>query len=176
MSSREEQLKAFGRLLDIMDTLREKCPWDRKQTFDSLRQNTIEEAFELATAIAFQSAVQNFALTPMCLDESVTPRFEVDFMRQVPTLWDETRFLDGYPGRYIVMARRSGNRWYAIAMNGQQAPLSIDVQLPMFAGQQVTLLSDGDDGQSPTQRQVTLDKNGTLQATIPSGCAVMLFK
>ena len=50
--SREEQLAAFGRLLDIMDTLREKCPWDRKQTFDSLRQNTIEEAFELATAIS----------------------------------------------------------------------------------------------------------------------------
>ena len=52
MSNREEQLKAFGRLLDIMDDLREKCPWDRKQTFDSLRQNTIEETFELATAIS----------------------------------------------------------------------------------------------------------------------------
>ena len=52
MHTREEQLAAFGRLLDIMDDLREKCPWDRKQTFDSLRQNTIEETFELATAIS----------------------------------------------------------------------------------------------------------------------------
>ena len=52
MSSREEKLEAFGRLLDIMDDLREKCPWDRKQTFDSLRQNTIEETYELATAIS----------------------------------------------------------------------------------------------------------------------------
>lgn len=52
MHTREEQLKAFGRLLDIMDDLREKCPWDRKQTFDSLRQNTIEETYELATAIS----------------------------------------------------------------------------------------------------------------------------
>ncbi len=52
MSSRSEQLAAFGRLLDIMDDLREKCPWDRKQTFDSLRQNTIEETYELATAIS----------------------------------------------------------------------------------------------------------------------------
>lgn len=52
MHTREEQLAAFGRLLDIMDTLREKCPWDRKQTFDSLRQNTIEETYELATAIS----------------------------------------------------------------------------------------------------------------------------
>ena len=52
MHTREEQLKAFGRLLDIMDDLREKCPWDRKQTFDSLRENTIEETYELATAIS----------------------------------------------------------------------------------------------------------------------------
>jgi len=52
MHTREEQLQAFGRLLDIMNDLREKCPWDRKQTFDSLRQNTIEETYELATAIS----------------------------------------------------------------------------------------------------------------------------
>jgi XTP/dITP diphosphohydrolase len=52
MHSREEQLQAFGRLLDIMDDLREKCPWDHKQTFDSLRENTIEETYELATAIS----------------------------------------------------------------------------------------------------------------------------
>jgi XTP/dITP diphosphohydrolase len=51
MHSREEQLQAFDRLLTIMDDLREKCPWDRKQTFESLRQNTIEETYELATAI-----------------------------------------------------------------------------------------------------------------------------
>ena len=50
--TKEEKLAAFGRLLDIMDDLREKCPWDRKQTFDSLRQNTIEETYELATAIS----------------------------------------------------------------------------------------------------------------------------
>ena len=48
---REKELKAFERLLDIMDDLREKCPWDRKQTFESLRPNTIEETYELADAI-----------------------------------------------------------------------------------------------------------------------------
>ena len=51
LHTREEQLQAFDRLLTIMDELREKCPWDRKQTFESLRQNTIEETYELATAI-----------------------------------------------------------------------------------------------------------------------------
>ena len=51
MHTREEQLAAFGRLLDIMDELREKCPWDKKQTFESLRHLTIEETYELADAI-----------------------------------------------------------------------------------------------------------------------------
>ena len=51
MYSREEQMEAFGRLLDIMDELREKCPWDRKQTNESLRANTIEETYELCDAL-----------------------------------------------------------------------------------------------------------------------------
>lgn len=51
MNSREQKLEAFGRMLDILDTLREKCPWDAKQTNESLRPNTIEEAFELASAL-----------------------------------------------------------------------------------------------------------------------------
>ncbi|MBQ0023544.1 MAG: nucleoside triphosphate pyrophosphohydrolase [Prevotellaceae bacterium] len=51
MHTREEKLEAFGRLLDVMDDLREKCPWDRKQTFESLRPNTIEETYELCDAL-----------------------------------------------------------------------------------------------------------------------------
>lgn len=51
MHTREEKLAAFGRLLDVMDDLREKCPWDRKQTYESLRPNTIEETFELCDAL-----------------------------------------------------------------------------------------------------------------------------
>ncbi|MBQ9645442.1 MAG: nucleoside triphosphate pyrophosphohydrolase [Prevotella sp.] len=51
MHTREEQMKAFGRLLDVLDVLRQKCPWDKKQTNESLRPNTIEETFELCDAI-----------------------------------------------------------------------------------------------------------------------------
>ena len=51
MSTREQKMEAFGRLLDIMDELREKCPWDREQTNESLRANTIEETYELSEAI-----------------------------------------------------------------------------------------------------------------------------
>ena len=51
MHTREEKMEAFGRLLDVLDTLREKCPWDRKQTNESLRPNTIEETYELCDAL-----------------------------------------------------------------------------------------------------------------------------
>ena len=51
MSSRQEQMEAFGRFLDVLDELREKCPWDRKQTNESLRPNTIEEVYELCDAL-----------------------------------------------------------------------------------------------------------------------------
>lgn len=58
MSSRQQKLEAFGRLLDIMDDLREKCPWDKKQTFQSLRHLTIEETYELADAILENDSVE----------------------------------------------------------------------------------------------------------------------
>ena len=58
MHTREEKMEAFGRLLDVLDTLREKCPWDRKQTNDSLRANTIEETYELCEAL-IKDDVQN---------------------------------------------------------------------------------------------------------------------
>ena len=51
MHTREEKMKAFGRLLDVLDELRENCPWDRKQTNESLRPNTIEETYELCDAL-----------------------------------------------------------------------------------------------------------------------------
>ena len=51
MHTREEKLESFGRFLDVLDTLREKCPWDAKQTNESLRPNTIEEVYELCDAL-----------------------------------------------------------------------------------------------------------------------------
>lgn len=54
MHTKEEKMVAFGRLLDVLDNLRQKCPWDKKQTFESLRPNTIEETYELCDALAKQ--------------------------------------------------------------------------------------------------------------------------
>ena len=131
------------------------------------------DVFELGTAIAFQSSGQNFALTPRNLTEQ--PQFEIDFMRQVPTQWDETCFIDGYPGKYIILARRSGQQWYVCVLNGQPESLDVDVTIPMLASQQLTFLSDGPDGNSPSAKQVTLDKKGTLKAVVAPRCGIVLY-
>ncbi len=128
------------------------------------------DVFELGTAIAFQSSGQNFALTPMNLDESVTPKYQIDFMRQVPTCWDETCFIDGYPGKYIVLARRSGDNWYVCALNGEKEPLQVNVEVPMLAGKQVKWLDDANG-----EKQVTMDKRGTLKAQIPGESGIVLY-
>ena len=131
------------------------------------------DVFELGTAIAFQSSGQNFALTPRNLTEQ--PQFEIDFMRQVPTQWDETCFIDGYPGKYIILARRSGQQWYVCVLNGQPESLDVDVTIPMLANQQLTFLSDGPDGNSPSAKQITLDKKGTLKTIVAPRCGIVLY-
>ena len=134
------------------------------------------DVFELATAIAFQSSAQNFALTPRNLTEQ--PKFEIDFMKQVPTTWDETRFIDGYPGKYIVMARRHADRWYLIAMNAEPAAKTLTLQpgvLSGFATENAVLLTDGADGQTPQQEPLKLDKKGRVTLTLQPQCAAVIY-
>ena len=64
------------------------------------------DVYALATAVLFQSPVQHFALAPNNLTDA--PSWAIDFMKEVPTTWDEVRFIDGYPGKYVILARRHG--------------------------------------------------------------------
>ena len=78
------------------------------------------DVFQIATCVLFQNPIQNFALAPNNLEDA--PVACLDFLREVPTTWDETRFIDGLPGEYVALARRSGNTWYVAAINaGAQA-------------------------------------------------------
>ena len=90
------------------------------------------DIFEMAAAIVIQTSVQCIAMQPNNLTD--LPQMELDFLKEVPTSWDETRFIDGYPGKYIVMARRSGEKWYIVGLNATTEPLKLDIDIPMFAG------------------------------------------
>jgi hypothetical protein len=85
------------------------------------------DAFEIASAFTNQTAVQCIAMQPNNLDE--LPQVELDFLRQIPTTWEETRFIDGYPGRYVVLARRHGEQWYVAGLNALKQPLTLTLDL-----------------------------------------------
>ena len=130
------------------------------------------DVFELATAVVFQSSGQNFALTPRNLTEQ--PQFEIDFMKEVPTTWDETRFIDGYPGRYVIMARRSGNKWYVAGLNAQEQAVELTIQLPMFdAGSTLTVYGD-DEKLEGSMTTTALGKKQQLSVTIPQNGGIVI--
>ncbi len=89
-----------------------------------IRRTTDE--FELATAVLFQNPIQNFALAPNNLEDA--PAYCLDFLRDVPTTWDDIRYIDGYPGKYAVIARRKGVKWYVSAINADETPYSLDLK------------------------------------------------
>ncbi len=85
------------------------------------------DAFQLATAILFQNPVQNFGLTPNNLTE--TPEDAISFMKNVPTTWDDTKLIEGYPGRYVVLARRHADKWYIAGVNALKEPLKLKLNI-----------------------------------------------
>lgn len=99
------------------------------------------DVFALAIAVLFQSGVQHFALAPNNLTDA--PQWAIDFMKAVPTTWDEIRFIDGYPGKYAIIARRHGDKWYVAGINAQKETIKLKMKLPMFApGSLVSLYND----------------------------------
>lgn len=143
---------------------------NRSNDGGTIRRTT--DIFQLATAVLFQNPIQNFALAPNNLTDA--PQICLDFMKQVPTTWDETRFIDGYPGRYIVLARRHGNTWYIAAVNATAEPLKLKLDLPVLAGQEVSLYSD-DKKMKPQLKLQKIKTDGSLQLTVqPQGGAVIV--
>ena len=123
------------------------------------------DVYALATAVLFQSAVQHFALAPNNLTDA--PAWAIDFMRMVPTTWDEVRFIDGYPGKYILLARRSGSKWYVVGVNAEQQPVKKTISLPMFEkGSSLSLYSDDAQLQG-SLKTIKLNKKQQLTITIP---------
>ena len=85
------------------------------------------DVFQLGLAVVYQNPVQNFALAPTNLTDG-TSEVCLDYMRKVPTTWDETRLIDGYPGKFVTMARRKGDTWYIAALNGTlEKPMKLDL-------------------------------------------------
>ena len=127
------------------------------------------DIFELASGLIMQTSVQCVAIQPNNLDE--LPEFELDFLRGLPTTWEETRFIDGYPGRYVVLARKATDgQWHVAGLNALKEPLTLTLDLPMFApGETLRYYVDEPTGK-PTATTIKIDKKGRAKVTIqPNG-------
>ena len=132
------------------------------------------DVYALATAVLFQSPVQHFALAPNNLTDA--PSWAIDFMKEVPTTWDEVRFIDGYPGKYVILARRHGDKWYIAGVNAQKETLKLKVNLPMFSnGEKVRLFSD-DKALQGGVKQIEIGKKQELQLAIPCNGGVLITR
>ncbi len=98
------------------------------------------DVFQLATTVLYQNPIQNFALAPNNLTDA--PEVCIDYLKNVPTTWNETRYVDGCPGQYAVIARRAGERWYVAGVNATDKPVETFVQLPEKFNGEVTLYAD----------------------------------
>lgn len=99
------------------------------------------DTFEMAAAIVNQTSVQCIDMQPSNL--TTLKDFELDFLKSVPTTWSETEFIDGYPTKYVVMARKStAGKWYVAGLNGESTVKTLTLNLPMLAGKEVTYYTD----------------------------------
>ena len=128
------------------------------------------DAFEIATAFINQTAIQCVAIQPNNLQD--LPQVELDFLKTIPTTWDETRFIDGYPGRFVVLARRHADQWYIAALNAQKEPLVLSIDIKGYNLK--NLLTEGTDTTDAVLLPLKTDKKGKAKLTIqPNGGAVL---
>lgn len=131
----------------------------------TIRKTT--DVFEIATAVLFQNPAQFFALAPNNLTDA-NPLC-IGFMKNIPTTWDETRFIDGYPGKYVILARRHGDQWYVAGINAEKETKVLNVKLPFPAGKEIKILTD-DKQKNAIEKVIKAGKNGTFKIDmIPKG-------
>jgi hypothetical protein len=126
----------------------------------------------LATAVLFQSGVQHFALAPNNLKDA--PGWALNFMKEVPTTWDEVRFLDGYPGKYVLLGRRKGTKWYIAGVNGENKTLKTKIKLEMLASGTVLRCYSDDEQLNGKLSTLTIKKDREVEIKIPHNGAILI--
>ena len=131
------------------------------------------DIFEMASGLIMQTSVQCVAMQPNNLQE--LPQFEMDFLKTLPTTWDETRYIDGYPGKYVVLARRHGNDWYVAGLSAEKQSLTLTLDLPMFTpGQTLQYYVDDKKTGEPSLTTLKVDKKGKAKVILqPNGGLIL---
>ena len=138
----------------------------------AIRRTT--DVFQIATAVLFQNPIQNFAITPNNMYDA--PSSMIEFMKDVPTTWDETRFIDGYPGKYCVLARRHNNKWYIAGVNALKGPLKLKLNLSMLDnGNECTYYYDNKNRQ-PQKEVLKIKDTSSVNVVIQPEGGIVIVK
>ncbi len=139
-------------------------------------QRRTTSAFELALSVLFTSGIQHYAEIPEGMAKA--PDYVRDFIKGVPGVWDDTKFLDGFPGKFVVLARQGDGRWYVAGINGETTARTLTLNLKeLRVPDSGTLIADGDGGNLSFRREtVYLPRNQKFEITLPPhGGFVMVF-
>jgi hypothetical protein len=140
-------------------------------------QRRTTSAFELALSVLFTSGIQHYAEIPEGMAK--TPAYVREFLKGVPSVWDETKFLDGYPGKLVVLARRGEGRWYVAGINGEATEKKLVLDLSELGARgSARLITDGGGGNlSFRQQTLSLGADRKLPLTIaPRGGFVIVIE
>ncbi|MDB5193416.1 MAG: glycoside hydrolase family 97 protein [Segetibacter sp.] len=131
-------------------------------------------AFELATSVLFLSGIQHFAESPEGMKH--VPEFVKKFLRTIPNNWDDVKYITGFPGKEVVIARRKGTKWYVAGINGEGTLKTLNLDLAFVKNKQAQLLEDTDAQTLFTEKQITVASTGKTEITMkPNGGFVMVF-
>jgi len=129
-------------------------------------QRRTTSAFELALSVLFTSGIQHYAEIPQGMAK--TPDCVRDFLKRVPSVWDDTKFLDGEPGKLVVLARRGEGRWYVAGVNGETTEKKLTLDLKeLHPRGSATLITDGDGGNLSFRREtIPVSARKKLEVTL----------
>lgn len=129
--------------------------------------------FQIATEVVFQNPIQNIAICPNNLEDA--PEICMDWLKTSPTQWEETRFIDGYPGKYVILARKDvAGKWHVAGLNATKEPIKEKIELPFFEDGTVQVYSDDASFENPTLSSVKYKgKKGYQIEIAPNGGVII---
>jgi hypothetical protein len=132
-----------------------------------------ENSFELAESVLMISGIQHFAEIPEGM--ATVPGYVKDFLRELPREWDDIKFIDGYPGKYAVLARRAGDAWYVAGINAEAESKILTLDLSFAGDKKGMLIGSGETERSFVQQEINSKAPQTITLR-PNAGFVMVLK
>ena len=135
-------------------------------------QRKTTSAFELATSVIFLSGIQHFAESPAGMEHA--PDYVQQFLGELPNRWDDVKYIEGFPGKYILLARKAGSKWYIACINGENKERTIHLDLIPFKKQKGVLITDGSESLTFSKEKIQVSSKKKIDLKPNGGFVIVL--